>query len=55
MASSANTSGAVNGEVSVGELTLDHDTILTRKDFLKNYLVKVVSNEDWSPESKMWA
>lgn len=36
------------------ELTLDHPQIAYRKDFLKAYLVKLVSNEDWSDESKFW-
>jgi len=36
------------------ELNLDHPQIVHRKDFLKRYLVKLVSNEDWSDDSKFW-
>ena len=36
------------------DLTLDHPQIAHRKDFLKAYLVKLVSNEDWSDDSKFW-
>ncbi|EFQ97995.1 hypothetical protein MGYG_01031 [Nannizzia gypsea CBS 118893] len=39
---------------SVAELSLTHPNILHRKDFLKAYLVKLVSNSDWSDESKFW-
>ncbi|KAK2858528.1 hypothetical protein FQN49_004642 [Arthroderma sp. PD_2] len=39
---------------SVADLSLTHPNILHRKDFLKNYLVKLVSNSDWSDESKFW-
>lgn len=36
------------------ELNLNHPQIAYRKDFLKAYLVKLVSNEDWSDESRFW-
>lgn len=36
------------------DLDLEHPQILHRKNFLKNYLVKLVSNEDWSDDSKFW-
>ncbi|KAI9803683.1 MAG: hypothetical protein M1833_000595 [Piccolia ochrophora] len=36
------------------ELDLQHPQILHRKDFLKHYLVKLVSNRDWSDESRFW-
>jgi len=36
------------------ELNVNHPQIVHRKDFLKAYLVKLVSNEDWSDESKFW-
>ena len=39
----------------VQELHRDHANIKFRKDFLKGYLVRLVSNHDWSPESKFWA
>jgi len=39
----------------VGELHCDHANIRYRKDFLKGYLVRLVTNHDWSPESKFWA
>ena len=39
---------------SVQDLTLDHPQILHRKDFLKRYLVQLVSNNDWDDESKLW-
>lgn len=38
----------------VEDLTLTHPNILHRKDFLKLYLVKLVSNTDWSDNSKFW-
>jgi len=40
---------------NVGELHRDHTHIKYRKDFLKGYLVRLVTNHDWSPESKFWA
>ncbi|KAF8866778.1 hypothetical protein BDZ45DRAFT_667463 [Acephala macrosclerotiorum] len=39
---------------SVQELTLEHPQIAMRKDFLKNYLVKLVSTPDLSPTSPFW-
>ena len=36
------------------ELSLDHPQIKHRKDFLKRYLVKLVTNEDWSDDSNFW-
>ncbi|KAI1912274.1 hypothetical protein LOZ12_006679 [Ophidiomyces ophidiicola] len=36
------------------QLSLTHPNILHRKDFLKLYLVKLVSNTDWSAGSKFW-
>ncbi|EEQ83783.1 hypothetical protein RJZ56_006368 [Blastomyces dermatitidis] len=39
---------------SVAELALDHPNIVHRKDFLKNYLIRLVSNKDWSDESSFW-
>jgi len=39
---------------NVQELTLDHPQIALRKDFLKNYLVKLVSTTDLTPTSPFW-
>lgn len=39
---------------SVQELTLEHPQIAFRKDFLKNYLVKLVTTKDLSPTSPFW-
>lgn len=36
------------------DLSLTHEHILHRKNFLKGYLVKVVSNQDWTPTSPLW-
>ncbi|KAI9876703.1 MAG: hypothetical protein M1830_005909 [Pleopsidium flavum] len=36
------------------DLNLNHPQIVHRKDFLKRYLVKLVSNDDWSDDSKFW-
>jgi hypothetical protein len=38
----------------VEELTLEHDQIKMRKDFLKNYLVKLVTTKDLTPQSPFW-
>jgi len=40
---------------SVQELTLESPQIAFRKDFLKNYLVKLVSTADLTPASPFWA
>lgn len=44
------------GEVvkDVRDLTLENEQIKFRKDFLKNYLVKLVSTSDLSPTSPFW-
>jgi len=39
---------------NVQELTLEHPQIALRKDFLKNYLVKLVSTTDLTPTSPFW-
>jgi len=39
---------------TVQELSLEHPQIALRKDFLKNYLVKLVSTSDLSPGSSFW-
>ena len=36
------------------ELNLHHSHIMRQKDFLKSYLVKILSNEDWTPNSPLW-
>ncbi len=43
-----------SNETDVLALTLDHANIRHRKDFLRAYLVRLLSNKDWSPESKFW-
>jgi Protoglobin len=40
---------------NVTELSQDHPQIAMRKDFLKGYLVKMVSNKDFSDASPFWA
>lgn len=40
--------------VNIQDLHRDHANIKFRKDFLKGYLVRLVSNHDWTPESKFW-
>jgi len=44
----------VTKDSDVGELNGSHENIKFRKDFLKAYLVRLVSNHDWAPESKFW-
>ncbi|KAL2223054.1 Protoglobin-domain-containing protein [Thermoascus aurantiacus ATCC 26904] len=39
---------------SVEDLYLDHPNIKHRKDFLKSYLVKLVSNSNWADDSPFW-
>jgi hypothetical protein len=46
---------ASTADVDVHDLNAEHPNIKFRKDFLKGYLVRLVSNHDWSPESKFWA
>lgn len=41
--------------IAVEDLSVDHPNIQHRKDFLKTYLVKLVSNSDWSDTSPFWA
>lgn len=36
------------------DLHLTHSHILHRKNFLRAYLVKIVSNTDWTPSSPLW-
>ena len=36
------------------DLNLHHSHIMRQKDFLKSYLVKILSNEDWTPNSPLW-
>jgi len=38
----------------VQELTLENPQIALRKDFLKGYIVKLVSTSDFGPESPFW-
>ena len=50
--------GAENGPTPAParpqDLSLTHAHILLRKDFLKDYLLRIVSNEDWTPSSALW-
>ena len=39
---------------SAAELSLDHPSIRYRQDFLKQYLVRLMSNTDWSDHSGLW-
>lgn len=41
--------------VQVDNLHRDHANIKFRKDFLKAYLVRLVSNHDWTAQSKFWS
>lgn len=41
-------------KTKLSDLNLNHPNIAYRKDFLKAYLVKLVSNSDWSDGSKFW-
>jgi hypothetical protein len=41
-------------ERDVAALNLDHANIKHRKDFLRAYLVRLLTNDDWSPESDLW-
>ncbi|KAI9736614.1 MAG: hypothetical protein M1834_000818 [Cirrosporium novae-zelandiae] len=45
-----------SGQVAqnVAELSLSHPQIARRKDFLRGYLVKLVSNKDWDDYSSFW-
>lgn len=36
------------------DLDLNHPHIMRQKDFLKGYLVKILSNEDWTTNSPLW-
>lgn len=36
------------------DLSLTHEHILHRKNFLRGYLVKLVNNYDWTPTSPLW-
>lgn len=51
---SAATESDKNVEAKTEDLTLDHPNIQLRKDFLSSYLVKLVGNHDWSPQSPFW-
>jgi hypothetical protein len=40
--------------INVLELSLEHPNIKHRKDFLKGYLVRLVSNSNWADDSSFW-
>ncbi|KIW86625.1 uncharacterized protein Z519_12750 [Cladophialophora bantiana CBS 173.52] len=44
----------VTADANVRDLHAGHENIKYRKDFLKGYLVRLVSNHGWTPESKFW-
>lgn len=46
--------GAGMDEKDPRALSLDHVNIQHRKHFLKLYLVRLLSNEDWTPSSAFW-
>lgn len=37
------------------DLSLNHEHIRLRQDFLKKYLVRILDNDNWTPESPFWA
>lgn len=39
---------------NVTELSLEHPNIKFRRNFLKGYLLKILTTKDWSPESSIW-
>ncbi|KEF63306.1 uncharacterized protein A1O9_01283 [Exophiala aquamarina CBS 119918] len=49
------TDGSGGSGSKVQDLHRDHANIKFRKDFLKAYLVRLVSNHDWTPQSKFWS
>ncbi|KAI5294054.1 hypothetical protein KEM55_006794, partial [Ascosphaera atra] len=51
---SAATEADNNTETKVEDLTLDHPNIQLRKDFLKGYLVRLVSNKNWADDAPFW-
>jgi hypothetical protein len=44
----------VTKNADVRDLTDEHENIQFRKDFLKGYLVRLVTTHDWSPEGMVW-
>ena len=45
---------AGSAETEVTSLNLQHANIKHRQDFLRAYLIRVLGNRDWSPESGFW-
>ncbi|KZZ94447.1 Globin [Ascosphaera apis ARSEF 7405] len=43
-----------NIDAAITDLSLDHPNIKLRKDFLKGYLIRLVSNTNWAPDSPFW-
>jgi Protoglobin len=41
-------------EKDVSALNLNHANIKHRKDFLRAYLIRLLNNHDWTPESRFW-
>ena len=50
----ANDSEHDKDAAKVEDLTLEHGHIGRQMNFLRNYLLKIVSNKDWTPESKLF-
>ncbi|OAP57128.1 hypothetical protein AYL99_07865 [Fonsecaea erecta] len=46
--------GEVTTDADVHDLNASHANIKYRKDFLKAYLIRLLSNHDWTPESRFW-
>ncbi|KAI9759931.1 MAG: hypothetical protein M4579_001964 [Chaenotheca gracillima] len=46
--------GSLPASFDVHDLTVDSPMIAHRKNFLRSYLVKLVSNKDWSETSPFW-
>ncbi|KAI5302859.1 hypothetical protein KEM56_000275 [Ascosphaera pollenicola] len=44
-----------NVDTKIEDLSLDHPNIQLRKDFLKGYLIRLVSNTNWAADSPFWA
>lgn len=42
------------GNAKVEELSLGHENIKFRRNFLKGYFLKILSTKDWSPRSSIW-
>ncbi len=41
-------------EKDVAALNLNHANIIHRRDFLRAYLIRLLNNQDWNPQSRFW-